>query len=269
MPNGDFPIPDEGHLRSAIGHLGNYTGDKTAAKAHIVSRARALGLTNLLPDDWGVAKAEQILAEVRTLVPDLTKADEAGDIATAQQAIALVAKLIASEAASMGGGDFDEDSDIGCLLDAVRALKYFIACEEKEMEPAPDLSAQVADSMSMDGDVYVKTETPAESDVTKVDNPGIADIVKAAVAEATKPLTDQLELVKADVAKALAMPETGGPVAMRTASQTVAARGADAASLRAQAAALFAKADELRREDPTASVGYRERANDLLSKADA
>lgn len=57
MPNGDFPIPDEGHLRSAIGRLGNYKGDKAKAKAHIITRARALGLTHLLPEDWNVAKA--------------------------------------------------------------------------------------------------------------------------------------------------------------------------------------------------------------------
>jgi hypothetical protein len=52
MPNGDFPIPDEGHLKSAVGHWSTYTGDKAAAKAHIIKRAKALGLTNLLPDDW-------------------------------------------------------------------------------------------------------------------------------------------------------------------------------------------------------------------------
>lgn len=56
MPNGDFPIPDEGHLRSAIGRLAEYKGDKAAAKAHIIKRAKALGLTHLLPKDWNVAK---------------------------------------------------------------------------------------------------------------------------------------------------------------------------------------------------------------------
>jgi cell division septum initiation protein DivIVA len=52
MPNGDFPIPDRDHLRSAVGRLGNYTGDKAKAKAHLIARAKALGATNLLPDDW-------------------------------------------------------------------------------------------------------------------------------------------------------------------------------------------------------------------------
>lgn len=56
MPNGAFPIPDEGHLRSAIGRLAEYKGDKAAAKHHIIERAKALGLTHLLPKDWHVTK---------------------------------------------------------------------------------------------------------------------------------------------------------------------------------------------------------------------
>lgn len=281
MPSGDFPIPDEGHLRSAIGHLGDYTGDKAAAKAHIISRARALGLTSKLPDDWGVApsdnaeKVEQTRVWAAGLVPELTKAeDESGDIAGAQQAIALIAKLIQNEAASLAGGQLDEDDDIKCLLDAVCALKYFICREEQEMEPNPNpdqMSANVADSTAIAGSAYeMKADTVVETpEVTKVENPSMADIVKAAIAEATTPLRDELALVKADLAKVKAMPEPGGPVAMRTASQAVAARGADAASLRAQAADLLAKADAVRREDPTLALGYRDRANDLLSKADA
>ncbi len=63
MPNGDFPIPDEGHLKSAIGRLGNYHGDTAKAKRHIIKRARALGLTHLLPEDWHVSKAMDTQAE--------------------------------------------------------------------------------------------------------------------------------------------------------------------------------------------------------------
>ena len=59
MPDGAFPIADEGHLRSAIGRLGNYKGDKAAAKRHIIKRAKALGLTHLLPEDWHVSKGAE------------------------------------------------------------------------------------------------------------------------------------------------------------------------------------------------------------------
>lgn len=49
MPNGDFPIPDKGHLQSALGHFSSYTGDKKEAAAHIKKRAKALGVK--LSDD--------------------------------------------------------------------------------------------------------------------------------------------------------------------------------------------------------------------------
>jgi hypothetical protein len=79
MPNGDFPIPDEDHLRSAVGRLGNYTGDKAAARKHIIARAKALGLERLLPDDWNATGAD----DTKTADPDVTKtptADAAVDI---------------------------------------------------------------------------------------------------------------------------------------------------------------------------------------------
>lgn len=112
----------------------------------------------------------------------------------------------------------------------------------------------------------VTTETP---DLTKVDSPDVAAIVKAAVAEATNPLRDELVLVKAELAKVAAMPVPGGPVAMRTASQTQQARDADRLTLRAQAAEYAAKADDRSREDPLLAEGYRARAAELLAKADA
>ena len=59
MPNGDFPIPNEGHLRSAIGRLAEYKGNRAAAKRHIIARARALGLVHLLPKEWHVKKQTQ------------------------------------------------------------------------------------------------------------------------------------------------------------------------------------------------------------------
>ena len=75
MPNGDFPIPDEGHLRSAIGRLAEYKGNRAAAKRHIIARARALGLVHLLPKEWHVKKQTQSHAESL----DQTDEDLGGD----------------------------------------------------------------------------------------------------------------------------------------------------------------------------------------------
>lgn len=52
MEGGGFPIKSGGDLRNAIRAIGR-AKNPAAAKAHIKKRARALGLTKLLPESWG------------------------------------------------------------------------------------------------------------------------------------------------------------------------------------------------------------------------
>lgn len=51
LPGGGFPIENATDLRNAIRAIGRATNPE-AAKRHIIKRARELGLTDLLPDDW-------------------------------------------------------------------------------------------------------------------------------------------------------------------------------------------------------------------------
>lgn len=51
MPDGSFPIANATDLRNAIQSVGR-AKDYNAAKQHIMRRARALGLTDQLPEDW-------------------------------------------------------------------------------------------------------------------------------------------------------------------------------------------------------------------------
>jgi hypothetical protein len=51
MPHGGFPITNASDLKNAIQAIGR-AKNPAAAKAHIKSRAKALGLTKLLPDGW-------------------------------------------------------------------------------------------------------------------------------------------------------------------------------------------------------------------------
>lgn len=55
MPDGSFPIANEQDLKNAIHAIGR-AKDPEAAKKHIISRAKSLGKTELLPDGW-VSKA--------------------------------------------------------------------------------------------------------------------------------------------------------------------------------------------------------------------
>jgi hypothetical protein len=52
LPDGKFPIIDKHSLRSAIALIGTYDGSHAAAKAHIVTKAKDLGLSSELPSDW-------------------------------------------------------------------------------------------------------------------------------------------------------------------------------------------------------------------------
>jgi hypothetical protein len=51
MPDGSFPIANARDLQNAIQSVGRASSYE-AAKKHIMSRARALGLTDMLPEDW-------------------------------------------------------------------------------------------------------------------------------------------------------------------------------------------------------------------------
>lgn len=64
MSGGGFPIANESDLKNAIQAIGR-ASDPAAAKAHIIKRAKALGLTRLLPDGWldSMSEADRSLFE--------------------------------------------------------------------------------------------------------------------------------------------------------------------------------------------------------------
>lgn len=57
LPDGSFPIENEEDLKNAIQAFGR-AKNKEAAKRHIIKRAKALGKTNLLPNDWKVSLSD-------------------------------------------------------------------------------------------------------------------------------------------------------------------------------------------------------------------
>lgn len=52
MKDGSYPIVTIKDLKNAIQAFGRTGKNKEATKAHIKKRARALGKTDLLPDNW-------------------------------------------------------------------------------------------------------------------------------------------------------------------------------------------------------------------------
>ncbi len=79
LPDGSFPIVTVQDLQNAISAFGR-ASDKAAAKAHIIKRAKALGRTDLIPDDWksqsnsedpdGIVRAEDVDSDLQDAPPD-------------------------------------------------------------------------------------------------------------------------------------------------------------------------------------------------------
>lgn len=60
MPDGSYPIANRQDLENAIHAVGRGSGSHDAIRAHIRKRARALGLTDLLPPDWPKSLNEEV-----------------------------------------------------------------------------------------------------------------------------------------------------------------------------------------------------------------
>lgn len=55
LPDGSFPVRNADDLKDAIRLIG-HAKNPAAAKAHIIKRARALGLMSMIPERWTVGK---------------------------------------------------------------------------------------------------------------------------------------------------------------------------------------------------------------------
>lgn len=61
LPDGSYPIPDVSHLKKAIQAYGR-AKNKSKVRAWIIRRARELKRPDLLPESWGVARANGLTA---------------------------------------------------------------------------------------------------------------------------------------------------------------------------------------------------------------
>lgn len=71
MSDGSLPIATKGDLKNAIQAYGR-AANKAAAKKHIVKRAKAIGATDVLPEDWRPSseadRAEELIGDLVPLV---------------------------------------------------------------------------------------------------------------------------------------------------------------------------------------------------------
>lgn len=180
-------------------------------------------------------------AELKSLLPNLEKSTSAEDIASAQDAIAIIGRIIVSEAESLAAGNLSDACDIDELLCAVRALKWFMMMESEEDIDDAMVTIGLADLPDT-----TKNAAPAK--------PGadLTELVKAAVTEATQASEERIKALEADLAKVKALPAPGGPVLTRTAQDTQKAAAKDA--VLAKAAHFRQLADAV--TDQAARQGY-------------
>lgn len=274
MKDGSFPIQNAAQLKDAIGLVGN-AKDPKAAKAHVVSRARTLGLVDKLPDSWGISKADTVLSDMRRLVPGaITKAadaaafdpaTEASDVDAGTSAIACIARLIISEAEGLAAGRMEELNDIQILTQAALALSCFVMNEtdqevrlmsetDKADEATTGTGTEPADTTKTDAATTAaetKTEAVETDELTKTAKTDTTDDITKALGALEERLTKAFD---AQMAKVLETPVAGGPVRTRTTTQKAVTAKAD--GLRAEIARCE---DAINTTGGELQKGYRER----------
>lgn len=254
LPDGSFPIANTGDLKNAVRAIGR-AKDPAKAKAHIKRRARALGRTDLVPDDW------------KNVDPDQVKADDGPDEVTHDPAeIAAVrdglVALIKAELDELCDGE-DELCDITGLLCSLKMLMCWWdheAGEGETVNPYPNGDSDNDEVITVPLAAEPETPKTPEPDAAKtVDGPDIAELVKTAVAEANEASEERIKALEAELAKVNATPVPGGPVLTRTAEDTQKAAAKDE---------LLTKVNHYRRladqmSDATARRGYLELAKTI------
>jgi hypothetical protein len=217
-------------------------------------------------------RADEVTEALKALdLVAVVKGDQARDIRSADQAIAIIAGLIQAEAAQLADGVASEACDIDLLLSAVRALEWFKCREKKEPEMAHvEMAAEAtAEKSAAPAPTDAATPTPDAPPAPDTQTPAPA-AEKAAegdektdLTELVKALQAQVTELNTQVTKAMSAPAPGGPVLTRTTGDT--AKADNREEHLTKAAHWQRLADEVR--DPQARAGYLQMAADERAAA--
>lgn len=273
-----YPINSVADLKNAIQAFGRgKPADKAAIKAHIISEAKRLGRSDLIPDNW-----KMLLTKDATALDALD--DTSGmrhDPAALRAVLSGLADVMKAELDELVDGD-DEYWDLTLLMRSMSAFTSWWAHEAARGETSPPFDDSTPSYLEYtvtpdqtkadapDGVEIGATDTPAgeETQLAELVKTALADMetkLTKAAEERTTALAAELATVKADLEKALALPEPGGPVITRTTGQPD-ARDTDV--YRTRAAEYIAKSKQPGL-DRTLRIGYQELAEQALAKAAA
>jgi len=128
MPDGSYPIANRNDLKNAIQAFGRAKNPEKV-KEHIMRRARALKLDDMIPENW-TSKTKAAEGDATT---------EGEQVSKVEQVMKLVRELIAEEAMESHGDD--ETQCLEVLISALRTLSMFRDMESEEVEEMLEMAA--------------------------------------------------------------------------------------------------------------------------------
>lgn len=160
MPDGSYPIPDKDALRRAIQSFGR-ASNPGAVRAHIIRRARALGASDMLPDDWQ-QKGVDVVPEDE-LEKEMADAVEAGPDAAETEAAPAEDDIAKRAEDEIRKAREERDAAVKALADEVAKRRQTeFAQKAAQLEPLlgpADATAPLLDTLeSADPAAYAELE---------------------------------------------------------------------------------------------------------------
>lgn len=186
MSDGSYPIVTKADLKNAIQSFGR-GGGKASVKAHIVSRAKALGATDMLPDTWTVSKVGRKISSARMQ-----------ELKAMQERLGKVIADAEVEPAEKGGTHMPEFKKEDLPEEAQKFVETIEAAKQAAEEKATELEKRVTDLEKSKSDEG-KDEDPVVKAMSTLD-PAVREVVEKSQRDATEAIAKarQLEVEKRD-----------------------------------------------------------------------
>ena len=123
MPNGSYPIANEADLDKAIHAVGRGGSSHDAIRRHIISRARSLGASSKIPDNWNSDGSLKSGVSKEAAVADVSKADMGPELDDGIDGLDPTVPLAAPED-DAPGDPTDPGSPAWEAIDAATAQKW-------------------------------------------------------------------------------------------------------------------------------------------------
>lgn len=238
-PNGDpsYPIADKADLSNAIRAVGRGSGDHNSIRAYIKRRAKALGASDMIPDNWkSDGSNKTVEPDSKVVEPDnSTKTVEPDEMKTIDEA-----------QAKAGSGEIVE-----------KVAGGLTTIPDSETAPPESANSTKVDEESGQNAIFKAFSEYIDDD----DNP-LFKHFEAIIEKSTAATAAQLGELGERLKQVEAMATPGGPNLRRTEIERDAARKQDLSTEVARYKALAANA-----EDRTLRKGYEMKAAALEAEA--